>query len=82
MSFQVTDRNAILADEHVNRLKRIKLIERETAEQAPLWAQKQATLFPQALQMTQTPSLSQIITEETQKNAYDENVLFQRAEQK
>ena len=82
MSFQVIDRNAILADEHINRLKRIKLIERETAEQAPIWQAKQATLFPQALPLTQTPSLGQIITEETQKNAYDADVLYQRAEQK
>ena len=82
MSFQVIDKKAILDDEHVNRLKRIKLIERETAEQAPLWAAKQATLFPQALPLTQTPTLGQVITEETQKNAYDPNVLYQRAEQK
>ena len=46
MSFKEIDRNAILEDDHVNRLRRIKLIERETAENAPLWAQKQATLFP------------------------------------
>ena len=82
MSFQVIDKKAILDDEHVNRLKRIKLIERETAEQAPLWAAKQATLFPTALPLTQTPTLGQVITEETQKNAYDPNVLYQRAEQK
>jgi hypothetical protein len=82
MSFQVIDKKAILDDEHVNRLKRIKLIERETAEQAPLWAAKQATLFPTALPLTQTPTLGQVITEETQKNSKDSDVLFQRAEQK
>ena len=82
MSFKEIDRNAILEDEHVNRLKRIKLIEREIAENAPIWAQKQATLFPTAIPLTQTPSLGQIITEETQKNAYDADVLYQRAEAK
>ena len=75
MSFQEINRNAILEDEHQQRLRRIKLIERETAENAPLWAQKQATLFPQAIPLTQTPSLGQIITQETQKNAYDPDVL-------
>ena len=46
MSFQVIDKKAILDDEHINRLKRIKLIERETAEQAPLWQQKKSNLVP------------------------------------
>jgi len=82
MSFQEIDRKAILDDEHQQRLRRIKLIERETKEQAPLWQQKQATLFPTALPLTQTPSLGQIITEEIQNNAYDPDVLYQRAEQK
>jgi hypothetical protein len=82
MSFQEIDRNAILDDEHQQRLRRIKLIERETAEQAPIWAAKQATLFPTALPLSQTPTLGQIITEEVQKNAYDADVLYQRAEQK
>ena len=82
MSFQEIDRNAILDDEHQQRLRRIKLIERETAEQAPIWAAKQATLFPTALPLSQTSTLGQIITEETQKNAYDADVLYQRAEQK
>ena len=82
MSFKEIDRNAILEDEHVNRLKRIKLIERETAEQAPIWAAKQQTLFPTAIPLSQTPTLGQVISEETQKNAYDEDILFQRAEQK
>ena len=82
MSFQEIDRKAILDDEHQQRLRRIKLIERETKEQAPLWAAKQQTLFPTALPLTQTPSLGQIITEEIQNNAYDADVLYQRAEQK
>jgi hypothetical protein len=82
MSFQEIDRQAILDDEHQQRLRRIKLIELETKEQAPLWAAKQQTLFPTALPLTQTPSLGQIITEEIQNNAYDPDVLYQRAEQK
>ena len=60
MSFQEINRNAILEDEHEQRLRRIKLIERETAEQAPLWQAKQATLFPQALPLSQVPSLGQM----------------------
>ena len=36
MSFRVIDRNALLDDEHQERLKRIKLIERETAEMKPI----------------------------------------------
>ena len=74
MSFQEIDRNSILEDEHQQRIRRIKLIERETKEQAPLWQAKQATLFPTAIPLTQTPTLGQIITEETQKNAFDVNV--------
>ena len=46
MSFRVIDRNAILDDEHKQRLKRIALIQRETAEMAPFWAAKQASLYP------------------------------------
>ena len=38
MSFRVIDRNAILKDKHEQRLCRIKLIERETANMAPIWA--------------------------------------------
>ena len=82
MSFKQIDRNAILDDEHQQRLKRIKLIERETAENAPIWAAKQATLYPTALALKVTPTLGQVITEETQRNAYDTDVLHQRAEQK
>ena len=82
MSFKQIDRNAILDDEHQQRLKRIKLIERETAENAPIWAAKQATLYPTALALKVTPTLGQVITEETQRNAYDADVLHQRAEQK
>jgi hypothetical protein len=62
MSFQEIDRKAILEDEHRQRIMRIKLIERETAENAPIWQSKQASLYPTALPLTQTPTLGQIIT--------------------
>ena len=82
MSFKFIDKNAILEDEHQQRLKRIKLIERETAEMAPIFAEKQKALFPTAIQLTQTPTMGQAITEETQRNAENSDVLYQRAEQK
>lgn len=82
MSFQVIDKNAIMDDERVQRLKKIKLLERENAEMAPFWAEKQKALFPTAIQLTQTPTIGQIITEETQRNASNPDVLYQRAEQK
>ena len=76
------DINTRLADEKQQRLKRIKLIERETAEFAPMWAAKQATLYPTAVPISNTPTLGQVITEEIQKNAMNPDVLYQRAEQK
>ena len=79
---KVADINTRLADERQQRLLRIKLIERETAEFAPMWASKQATLYPTAVPITQTPTLGQVITEEIQKNALNSDVLYQRAEQK
>jgi len=78
----ISDVNSRLADEKEQRLKRIKLIERETAEQAPIWQQKQMTLYPTAVPISQTPTLGQVITEETQRNAMNSDVLYQRAEQK
>ena len=80
MSFRVIDRNAILNDEHQQRLKRIKLIERETAEMQPIWQAKQASLYPTAIPISQTPSLGQVITQEIQSNASNPDVLLQRAE--
>ena len=74
--------NVRLADESLQRKIRIRLIERETAEMAPIWQQKQALLYPTALPISQTPTLGQVITEETQKNAMNHDVLYQRAEQK
>ena len=82
MSFAVIDKNAIMDDERVQRLKKIKLLQRENAEMAPFWAEKQKALFPTAIQLTQTPSIGQIITEEAQRNADNPDVLYQRAEQK
>ena len=79
---KVADINTRLADEREQRLRRIKLIERETAEFAPMWQAKQATLYPTAVPITQTPTLGQVITEEVQKNALNSDVLYQRAEQK
>jgi hypothetical protein len=53
MSFAFIDRNAILDDERQQRLKRMRLIERENAEMAPFWAEKQKAQFPTAIQLTQ-----------------------------
>ena len=72
--------NQRLEDEHNDRLRRIRLIERETKEMAPIWVAKQATMFPTALQITPTPTLGQVIIDESQNNAKDEDVLLQRAE--
>ena len=57
MSFRQIDRNAILEDEHQQRLRRIKLIEREQIENAPQWLEKQQLQFPSALSLTPTSSL-------------------------
>ena len=67
MSFKTIGRNAILKDEHEPRLRRIKLIGRETAEMAPIWAVKQVSLYPTALPIG---------------NASNPDVLIQRAELK
>ena len=80
MSFRTIDRNAILKDEHEQRLKRIKLIARETVEMEPIWQAKQASLYPTVLPISQTPSLSQVITQEIESNVSNPDVLFQRAE--
>ena len=79
---KVADVNTRLADEKEQRLRRIRLIEQETAEMAPIWKAKQATLYPTAVPITQTPTLGQVITEEMQKNALNPDALLQRAEQK
>ena len=79
---KVSDINTRLADEREQRLRRIRLIERETAEYAPIWQAKQISLYPTAVPITQTPTLGQVITEEIQKNAMNSDVLSQRAEQK
>ena len=64
MSFQQIDRNAILEDERVQRLKKIKLLERENRENEPKWKEKQLLSFPNAIPISNTPTLAQIITEE------------------
>ena len=63
-------------------MRRIKLIEKKQIENAPQWLEKQQLQFPSALALTPTPSLGQVITEEIQANAYNEDVLRQRAEMK
>ena len=79
---KVADINARLADERDQRLRKIRLIQRETAENEPIWKAKQMTMYPTAVPITQTPTLGQVITEEIQKNAMNSDVLSQRAEQK
>ena len=54
---KVSDINTRLADERDQRLRRIKLIERETAENEPIWKEKQKTLYPTAVPISQTPTL-------------------------
>ena len=79
---KVADINTRLADEKEQRLRKIRLIERERAEFAPMWKEKQMTMYPTAVQISQTPTLGQVITEEIQNNAMNPDVLYQRAEQK
>jgi len=82
MSFQVIDRDAILNDERTQRLKKIRLLERENRENLPKWVEKQQQAFPTAIPLSNTPSLGQIITEESQKSATDPDIVYQRAEAK
>ena len=79
---KVADINTRLADERDQRLRKIRLIQRETAENEPIWKAKQMTMYPTAVPISQTPTLGQVITEEIQKNAMNSDVLSQRAEQK
>ena len=64
MSFREIDRNAILEDERIQRLKKIKLLERENAENAPRWQEKQVLAYPSAIPLSNTPTLGEILTEE------------------
>ena len=82
MSFKEIDRNAIIEDERVQRLKKIKLLERENRENAPSWKEKQMIAFPTAIPLSNTPTLGQVITEENQKGSQDPNIIYQRAEAK
>ena len=82
MSFKHIVRNAILEDEHQNRLQKVKLINREQVEQATTWLKKQKLQFPSAISLTPTPSLGQVIFKEMQANEYNEDVLRQLAELK
>jgi hypothetical protein len=76
------DRGKILQDERINRLKKIALIDRENIEMQPIWYEKQQKMFPTAIQISPIPSLGEVITEEAQRNAGNEDVLLQRAEGK
>ena len=67
-------------DENKNRLRRIKLIEREQVENAPIWLEKQQLQFPSAISLTSTPSLGQAISKEMQTNSYNEDVFRPLAE--
>ena len=69
---KVSDINARLADEKQQRLIRIRLIERETAEFAPMWKEKQMTMYPTAVPISQTPTLGQVVTVEIQKKCDDQ----------
>jgi hypothetical protein len=82
MSFREINRDNILNDERVQRLKKIRLLERENRENLPKFQEKQAQAFPTALPLSNTPSLGQIITEESQKTAIDPGIVYQRAESK
>ena len=82
MSFKEIDRNVILEDERVQRLKKIKLLQRENRENAPSWKEKQMIAFPTAIPLSNTPTLGQVITEENQKGSQDPTIIFQRAEAK
>ena len=55
MSFKEIDRNVILEDERVQRLKKIKLLQRENRENAPSWREKQLLSFPNVIPISTTP---------------------------
>ena len=82
MSFREIDRNAILEDERIQRLKKIKLLERENAENAPRWQEKQVLAYPSAIPLSNTPTLGEILTEENQRGNRDPEIVFQWAEAK
>ncbi|MFN9910062.1 MAG: hypothetical protein ACK56F_28765 [bacterium] len=48
----------------------------------PFWQEKQAKLFPQAIQLSQVPTLGEVLTQEIQNNERNEDVLLQRGEAK
>ena len=67
MSFEQIDRNAILEDERVQRLKQIKLLERENTDIAPSRREKQLLSFPNVIPISSIPTLRQVISEENKK---------------
>jgi len=82
MSFREIERNAILDDERVQRLEKIKLLERKNREGEPKWKEKQLLSFPNAIPLSNTPTLGQIISGENQRGSQDEEIVYQRAEAK
>ena len=82
MSFREIDRNAILDDERVQRLKKIKLLEREDRENEPKFKERQILAFPTAIPLSNTPTLAEILTQENQRGSQDPDVVYQRAETK
>ena len=82
MSFQPIDRNAILEDEHIQRLKKIKLLQREDRENEPKWKERQLLAFPNAVPLSNTPTLGEILSEENQRGNRDPEIIYQRAEAK
>ena len=80
MSFKYIDRNAILDDERIQRLKKIKLLERENRENLPKFQERQLQEFPTAIPLSNIPTLGQVIVDESNKNATDPDIIYQRAE--
>jgi hypothetical protein len=82
MSFREINRQALQDDEKVQRLMKMKIIEMETKENAPRWKEQQMLRFPQALAISNVPTLAQIISDEQTESSMNEEMLYQRAEAK
>ena len=55
LSIRKIDRIDILADEHKQYLKITAILERKTAEMAPMLAAKQVSFYPSAISISHTP---------------------------
>ena len=82
MSFREIDQQTIQDDARIQRLLKMKIIEMETKENAPKWREQQMLRFPQAIPISDVPTLGQIISEEKAESATNEEMLYQRAELK